>query len=53
MPTEYKEIGFTEIENIEKVAEKLSKVFPSGTIGNFVYLGKNDIINILTDKLEK
>lgn len=51
MPTSLKEIGFTNQSDFETVAQNCSKINPSGTIGNFKRLNKNDIIQILTNAI--
>lgn len=47
LPTTLRELGFNEFEKLEEIAEQCVSIMPSGTIGNFKRLDKNDVINIL------
>lgn len=47
MPTRMSEIGINEKSRFEEIAEKSVMSMPSGTIGNFLRLSPQDIINIL------
>lgn len=47
MPTTMREIGINDRTRFTEMAEKCVKYMPSGTIGNFVRLSPQDIVNIL------
>ena len=47
MPTTMPEIGVNDKTRFTEIAEKCVKYMPSGTIGNFVRLSPQDIVNIL------